>query len=155
MNTEPANVFEVLARYGVPFVVVVGHAVNYHGYIRATEDHDIVLLRDPKSETALLRACREMNAAWISDEIDPNTGIERLVPVSLEYIQKERLMMLWTDRGYLDVFDYIPGLPDEPVEALFRTSEELDHIRFVSLEWLRKMKKSAGRAKDLDDLVDE
>ena len=45
MDTAAANVFEVLTRYGVPFVVIGGHAVNYHGYIRATEDRDIVLLR--------------------------------------------------------------------------------------------------------------
>ncbi|MBC8875105.1 MAG: hypothetical protein H8E44_37260 [Planctomycetes bacterium] len=152
MDTEAANVFDVLTRHGVPFVVIGGHAVNYHGYIRATEDHDVVLLRSPESEAAFLRACDEMNAAWISDEIDPSTGLERLVPVSSAFVQGEHLMMLWTDHGYLDVFDYIPGFPDESVNELFRTSEELHGIRFVSLEWLRKMKRASGRPRDLDDL---
>lgn len=152
MDTKSANVFDVLTRHGVPFVVIGGHAVNYHGYVRATEDHDVVLLRSPESEAAFLRACREMNAAWISDEIDPGTGIERLVPVSLAYVQGERLMMLCTDYGYLDVFDYIPGFPDEPVNELFSTSEELHGVRFVSLEWLRKMKTACGRPRDIDDL---
>jgi len=93
-----------------------------------------------------------MNAAWISDEIDPSTGIERLVPVSLAYIRGEHLMMLCTDYGYLDVFDYIPGFPDEPVDEFFSTSEELHGVRFVSLEWLRKMKRASGRPRDIDDL---
>ena len=153
MDTEAGSVFDVLTRYGLPFVVIGGHAVNYHGYIRATEDHDVVLLRNPDSELALLQACQEMNAAWISDEIDPSTGIERLVPVTLDYIQREHLMMLWTDRGYLDVFDYIPGFPGEPLDEIFGTSEKLDGIRFVSLEWLRRMKTKSGRARDLDDLA--
>ena len=34
----------ILARYGVPFVIIGGHAVNYHGHLRATEDTDILWL---------------------------------------------------------------------------------------------------------------
>lgn len=152
MDTDATDVFSVLTRHRVPFVVIGGHAVCFHGYIRATEDHDVVFLRTPESELALLQACRDLNAAWISDEIDASTGIERLVPVSLAYIRAENLMMLCTDLGYLDVFDYIPGFPNEPVEQLFRSSEELDGIRYVSLHWLCKMKRASGRLRDLDDL---
>ncbi len=152
MNTDTDNVFDHLARHGVPFVVIGGHAVNYHGYIRTTEDHDIVFLRSPESEMALFEACCEMNAAWISDVIDSSTGLERLVPVSLAYIRGEHLMMLSTDYGYLDVFDYIPGFSKEPVEELFHSSEQLNGIRYVSLEWLRKMKRASGRPRDIDDL---
>jgi peptidoglycan/xylan/chitin deacetylase (PgdA/CDA1 family) len=36
--TPEFHVFDVLQRHGVPFVVVGGHAVNFHGFIRATED---------------------------------------------------------------------------------------------------------------------
>jgi hypothetical protein len=145
-------VFEILRRHGVPFVVIGGHAVNFHGHIRATEDHDIVIRRSPDTESALIDACREVNACWIADEIDPETGLERLVPVSSEFIANHRLMMLHTDEGYLDIFDYIPGFAGESVEDLFRTSEELDGIRFASLDWLKRMKRACGRPRDLDDL---
>ena len=52
----------------------------------------------------------------------------------------------------LDLFDYVPGFPKEPVTAVWETGVELDGIRFASLEWLRRMKKAAGRPKDLLDL---
>jgi hypothetical protein len=146
------ELFEILTRHSVPYVVIGGHAANYHGYIRATEIHDIVFRRDSVSENALFAACREMNAAWISDEIDPATGLERLVPVSLEYIRSQHLMMLCTDEGYLDIFDYIPGFPDESPDSLFRTSEMLQGIRFTSLEWLKKMKRACDRPRDREDL---
>ena len=150
--SRPAEVFEVLKRHEVPFVVIGGHAVNFHGYIRATEDHDIIFLRSSDSEAALFEALKELHAAWISDDIDPATGLERLVPVSWAYVQGQHLMMLHTDLGYLDIFDYIPGFPSEPLEPLFDSAEELQGIRYVSLEWLRRMKAASGRPRDLDDL---
>ena len=45
-GTKP-DLFKHLEEYEVPFVVIGGHAVNYHGFIRATEDVDIVFLRTP------------------------------------------------------------------------------------------------------------
>lgn len=152
MNTPFVGVFDILTACRVPFVVIGGHAVNYHGYIRATEDHDIVFLRSPQSEAALYETCRKLNAAWIADEIDASTGLERLVPVSLSYVRATHLIMLFTDLGYLDIYDYIPGFPEEDVTQLFDSAEVLNEIRFVSLDWLRKMKQAAGRPKDLADL---
>ena len=89
-----------------------------------------------------------MNARWISIEIDPETGMERTFPVSLAYIRASRLMMLVTDYGFLDIFDFIPGCPDESIELLFNATPESRGWRFASMDWLRKMKQASGRAKD-------
>ncbi|HPA20912.1 MAG TPA: hypothetical protein PLU30_24400 [Verrucomicrobiae bacterium] len=37
---QPPSILDVLARTDVPFVVIGGHAVNFHGYVRTTEDAD-------------------------------------------------------------------------------------------------------------------
>jgi len=60
--------------------------------------------------------------------------------------------MLCTQPGFLDLFDRVPGFPEEPVTAVWETGVDLDGIRFASLEWLRRMKRAAGRPKDLLDL---
>jgi hypothetical protein len=133
-------------------VVIGGHAVTYHGFVRATEDTDIVFRRTPESEVSLLDALAEVNACWIGNEIDPETGIERVFPVSLPYIRGSRVMMLVTDFGFLDVFDYIPGCPNEPVEQIFQSAVEHQGCRYVSLRWLRAMKAAANRPKDQMDL---
>lgn len=39
---DPFRLIDVLARHNVPFVIIGGHAGTYHGYVRATEDTDIV-----------------------------------------------------------------------------------------------------------------
>jgi hypothetical protein len=61
-------------------------------------------------------------------------------------------MMLCTNAGFLDLFDYVPGYPGQAVAALFESCREAEGLRFVSLEWLRRLKAAAGRPKDLLDL---
>jgi hypothetical protein len=69
MPPTPSNdLIAALARHGVPFVVVGGHAVNFHGHIRLTEDTDVLWMRSRESEVALLAALQEVNACWISNE---------------------------------------------------------------------------------------
>ncbi len=136
----------------MPFVIIGGHAVNFHGYIRTTEDADVVFERTQESEANLLRGLDSVHAKWISDEKDPATGFERQIPVTASYIRVSRLMMLSTDAGFLDIYDYIPGFASIPVSELSEGSVCVGDLRFVSLEWLRRLKERAGRHKDLDDL---
>ena len=149
---DPFRLLDVLSSHSVPFVIIGGHAVTFHGFVRATEDTAVVFRRTPETELSLLAALAEVNACWIGNEIDPDTGIERTFPVSLPYIRSTRMMMLVTDFGFLDLFDYIPGCPDEPVEQLFNTAVQHGRYRFASLRWLRAMKAAANRPKDQIDL---
>jgi len=151
-TADPLAIFQALAQAGIPFVIIGGHAVNFHGYVRTTEDADVVFQRTPTSEAQLLRVLQTLNACWVSDELDPQTGVERLVPVTDSYLATQHLMMLATDKGFLDLYDYIPGYPETPVEQLFTDAVQLDELKFVSLVWLRKMKTQAARRRDLDDL---
>lgn len=146
------TLLQVLTRHGVPFVVIGGHAVNFHGLLRATEDTDVVWMRTPATEQAMLTALLEINAEYIGSEIDPATGIERTYGVTAAFVRSEHLMMLCTSAGFLDLFDYIPGFPSAPVVDLWESAVELDGIRYASLSWLRKLKQASGRPKDLDDL---
>ena len=136
----------------MPFVIIGGHAVNFHGYGRATEDIDVVWLRSPEAEQLLLRALTEIDARYIGKEIDPDTGIERTYPITLGFIQSSRLMMLWTRYGFLDLFDHVPGFPQENVRQLLTSSIESEELQYVSLNWLRQMKQASGRTKDRLDL---
>lgn len=80
------------------------------------------------------------------------TGLERQVPVALSDLQNRRLLMLITDAGFLELFDYIPGSPEVSVEALFEDAVEVAGIRYASKAWLLKMKRAAGRPKDISDI---
>ncbi len=149
---DPFRLIEVLSKHGVRFVVIGGHAVIYHGFVRATEDTDVIVVRDAGGDGALLRALQEVNAQWIGDEIDPATGIEKTYPVTAEFVRASRLMMLITDHGFLDIFDDVPGYPEVAAAELFESAERSGDCRFVSLAWLRKLKQASGRPKDRTDL---
>lgn len=153
MLFKPQHEFiHLLADSGVPYCLVGGHAVQAHGYARETEDIDLVWQRSGESELRLFDLLQTVHANWISNDRDPETGLERLVPISLPYVHSEHLMMLWTDYGFLDLFDYIPGFPQEDVNELIKTSIPLAGARYASLEWLKRMKRAAARSKDLADL---
>jgi hypothetical protein len=62
-------------------------------------------------------------------------------------------MMLWTDLGFLDLFDFDPADPSLPVDGLFdRSVEDAEGLRYASREDLKRMKVAGGRTKDLLDL---
>ena len=144
--------FPLLLKHGVPFVVIGGHAVQFHGYQRNTEDVDVLWVRSEDAEMRLLAVLQEANASWISNERDPATGLEKLVPVSIEYIRATHVMMLVSDYGFVDLFDYVPGFPDAGVNAVYDQSILSGQLRYVSLDWLKKMKQAADRPKDRLDL---
>ena len=151
-STAPFRLTDILRKHDVPFVIIGGHAVTYHGYVRATEDIDIIFQRTTKSEASLLRALQELHARWIGNEIDPITGLEKAHDVNAAFIHSTHLMMLETDIGFVDIFDFIPGYESLPVHEVFLSSTQSPMGPFVSLQWLRKMKQASGRMKDLLDL---
>ena len=70
--------------------------------------------------------------------IHSSTGIEKIVPVTLNYIEREHMMMLGTKLGYVDLFDFIPGLPAESLTDLFSSAQSSGSLKFVNLHWLRR-----------------
>ena len=148
------RVFEALTRHGVPYVIIGGHAVNYHGHQRGTDDADLIWIRSPEADAKLLAALAELDAKYIGRDVDPVTKIERLYPVSPTYLSVTHLLMLWTHCGFLDLYDYIPGEPLADPRAAYDSADVFGDLRFVSLPWLRRLKRTAGRPKDLIDLTE-
>ncbi len=147
------QIVEVLQKHGLRFVIIGGHAVNFHGFIRATEDVDVLLCTDNDFHTKLLAALTELKAFQITDEIDPATGIERTRPVSEKTLVGRGLHMLGTEFGYLDIFCFVPGFPGASVEQIWSEAVVSQGQRYVSLRWLRLLKESAGRPIDHVDLA--
>ncbi|HBE67965.1 MAG TPA: hypothetical protein DDW52_07430 [Planctomycetaceae bacterium] len=82
------DLVDALLDAGVPLVIIGGHAVNAHGFLRATEDIDIVFDRTSASESAMCDVLVKFGAFWIGDKVDPKTGLEFTHPVTLEYVRQ-------------------------------------------------------------------
>lgn len=143
---------ERLRERGIRFAIIGGHAVNFYGYVRATEDLDIIFERSDASERELLKVLEEFQAFYIGDEIDPSTRLEFIYPVSLAYIRSQSLLMIGTSFGYVDIFDFVPGLPEDSLDECLRSAELTDGKPYVSLDWLKKIKRASDRPRDRNDL---
>lgn len=146
------KILEVMLRHELRTIVIGGHAVNFHGYVRATEDIDLLVLPDDGWRDRTLSALGDLNAFVITDEIDSQTGIERVRPIDPADIAARDLIMVGSDYGYLDLFSFPPGLEMQALDAMWETSVRSGEFRFVSLAWLRRMKELSARPVDLNDL---
>jgi hypothetical protein len=54
--TPDFRVFQVLQSHRIPFVIIGGHAVSFHGYVRGTVHADILWDRTASSEASLVAA---------------------------------------------------------------------------------------------------
>lgn len=143
---------ETLRSRNVRFAIIGGHAVNFHGYLRATEDLDIVFQRSQATEGELYRTLVEFDAFWIGDTLDLITGLEVTHPITLDYLRSHSLLMLGTSFGYIDLFDFLPGLPEASMEEFLQAAVSIRGLPFASLDWLKRLKRASNRPQDRIDL---
>lgn len=155
MHAQPDRLFEAdeilvaVSDHGVDFVVIGGIAVQAHGYIRATNDVDIVV--EPR--TLNLSRLSEALAALESELRTPGT-LELTDPHQL---RQAPLIPVMTRAGPLDVVnvEHVAGGP-RSYEALRDAALRVDlrgcEIAVAALPDLIRMKRAAGREQDLMDI---
>ena len=145
---DPLEALSVLSRHGVRFVVIGGFAGRLHGSPSVTNDIDICYARDAKNLDALAAALRELEARL--------RGAPEGLPFSLDArtLAAGDHFTFATRAGNLDVLGTPSG--SGGYRDLVKASDEMDlggvSARVSSLEDLMRMKRAAGRPKDLIEL---
>jgi hypothetical protein len=138
-----------LGERGVGYVVVGGVAVTAHGYVRATQDLDIVPDPDRANLRRLADALHDLEAVLPLAE-----GRRFDLAQDLRRLESGQSMTLGTAVGGLDVIQRAAGVPS--FEALAEDAVEAEllgvPVRICSLPRLREMKASTGRTQDRADL---
>jgi hypothetical protein len=148
--TDFAALIRTLADARVEFILVGGVAATVHGSARLTRDVDVVYARDDE------------NIAKIVEALAPLSPYLRGAPPGLPFVLdaatvKRGLNFTLTTRlGDLDLLGEVTGgggfteLRDHaPVVRLF------DHdVRCLGLDWLIRVKRAAGRPKDLEAVAE-
>ncbi len=132
------DLLRLLKERDVQFVIIGATAFPVHGYARATIDVDLFIKNTPENASRARDALREF-------------GYD-VADISVDDLVNKKILI----REYLvetDIHPFAAGVDFDEVwrnKVEDRLGETL--VYFASLEDLIKMKKAAGRVKDIEDL---
>lgn len=140
---------EALHEREVHFVVIGGVAVGAHGFVRGTEDLDLVPDPDPANLKRLTQALETLESTL------PTVGGRPFDPDSdARVVRRGGNVTTMTRFGGLDVVQRAQGVPSYSQLAEDAVASELLGIpvQVCSLARLREMKTAQGRIQDQLDL---
>lgn len=144
------SALEALASGGVDFIIVGGIAAVLHGAARPTYDLDIVYARTPDNLTRLV--------ATLASSKPYLRGAPPGLPFrwDVETVSAGLNFTLMTELGDLDLLGEVTG--GGRFENLLKHSQQVEMFgrtfRVVTLDGLIRLKRAAGRGKDLDALAE-
>ena len=143
------SLLEALDEGGVRFVVIGGVAVGAHGFVRGTEDLDLVPDPDPENLERLAEALGKLESTLPSVEGRPFD-----VATDAGTIRRGGNVIADTKFGGLDVVQRLRGVPE--YSELARDAVDSDllgiPVRVCSLARLREMKRARSGGQDRVDL---
>ena len=154
---DPLPLLQALHDARIAYVLIGGFAVNVYGVIRPSKDLDIVPSGDAGNAERLAGLLRDLNATHVGlGDFDPaEFPFDPTDPADLAQGANFRLE---TDLGDLDILQWVPGIEaDHAFEELASRAKRIEfedvELLVCSLADLRRMKQTAGRPRDLDDLA--
>lgn len=144
---RPLELLERLNAADVRYVVVGGLAVTAWGYVRGTDDVDIVPDPDADNLDRLAGALEELEGRVV-------VGDGVLEPAIRTFLRTGDKTLVRTDLGEVDVLQSLPTIPrfDQLETRASRTDLGGVRVLVCSLEDLRAMKRAADRTLDRADL---
>ena len=148
-------IFRTLEEHGVRYLVAGGFAVVAHGYVRFTEDVDLILDLSPENVQRAVQALSSL-------------GYRPRVPVPFEALGDAAQRQHWRNEKNMVVFSLfssqhprteIDVFVDEPLDFAVSYDRAARKefvpgltVNFVALEDLFRLKTAAGRPQDLLDI---
>lgn len=138
-SQDMKDLVRIFNGHGVQYLLVGGHAVNYYGYVRATQDIDFLIYPSAENAGKVMAALGEFGfgGAGIPPEsfTRPGTAVH-----------------LGVEPNRIDLLTHLKGISSEQLFTN-RNQVELDGtpIEIISLEDLIAAKRLSKRLKDLAD----
>jgi predicted nucleotidyltransferase len=128
-----------LEREGVGYVMVGGIAVCYYGYVRTTQDIDVLVIPSPENADKMEAVLRAFGFG------------EAAIPKEI-FLKEKGAVHLGTEPNRIDILTSLKGISNA---AILENSRIITYrgisMRMIALEDLLTCKKSSRRAKDRAD----
>ena len=140
METEYLSFVRLMNEENVDYVIVGGHAVIAHGFLRTTGDVDILVRPSEENAERLLTVMKRYGYANDEFELTDFTRI----PSYLSFSRYD---------GYIDLMTFTPGVTfDECYQNRLILDIHGTAVSFINLRELIKNKRAVGRPQDLLDI---
>ncbi|MBW3562647.1 MAG: hypothetical protein KY437_09130 [Actinobacteria bacterium] len=148
---DPGRVFATLDRHDVDYVTIGAFAVIAHGYVRATENIDLVARQDLDNLVRLAAAFDDLNARWRGVDAE----LLDIDPTDPKTLARGASFTLDTDAGPIDYLNDVPGADDyeQLRERAIEATAAGVVVRVAGLDDLIRMKRASGRPQDLRDIA--
>ncbi|MDA8019857.1 MAG: nucleotidyltransferase [Thermoanaerobaculia bacterium] len=140
LTSDMRDLLEIFKSRKVEYVVVGGFAVNFYGYVRNTQDLDVLVFPSVKNAGRVMQALEEFG---FGDAGIPQELFER----------RGSAIHLGVEPNRIDLLTKLEGVDTEQIRHGVR-QVDLDgcRVRMVSLEVLLEAKRRSSRAKDQADV---
>jgi hypothetical protein len=140
---ESADILRVLAqlaRHRVEYVLLGGAAMALHGFPRMTKDIDLLLPRDPRNNSRLLKALAALEKELSLDVIPAKETLDSAYSTSAEGELGIDLLFVAASKSFVDYRDHV-------------IIRELDGVpvRLLDIDGML-MSKETGRPEDIPDV---
>ena len=133
------KLLRLFEQHGVQYSLVGGHAVNFYGYVRTTQDMDLLVL--PTAENAE----RVMEA--LADYGFGGAGIPRQL-----FEQNKGVVHLGAEPNRIDILTSLKGVESrEILDGSHLVEIEGVSVNIIALEDLLRVKRNSDRPRDLAD----
>ena len=141
LSADFRDFLKSLNDHGVEYLLIGGHAVAYHGYVRPTQDMDVWIAVSPNNAERMVAAVEAFFGC----------KLEGLAPEF--FLDREQVTRFGVRPNLIEILTKIDGC-DFLAAYSHRVVGELDDscVNIIALADLKKNKKASGRNKDLADL---
>jgi hypothetical protein len=141
MEDKYLSFVHLLNEAGVEYIVLGGHAVIAHGYLRTTGDIDIFVGSTEDNAKRIIVALEQLG--YTNGEFEISDFTERPSYISISRYD-----------GYIDVMNETLGIEfDECYSKRIILDVHDIKVSFINIVDLIRNKKAVGRPKDIDDIA--
>jgi predicted nucleotidyltransferase len=138
-STDMKKLLRLFEEHGVQYALVGGHAVNFYGYVRTTQDMDLLVLPTVENAEKVMDALSEFGFG--------GAGIPR------KFFEREKgVVHLGAEPNRIDLLTSLKGVDNKRIlDGSYLVEIEGVAVNIIALEDLLRVKRSSDRPRDLAD----